>query len=424
MKDQTIAIHAGFKSDSTTRAVAVPIYQTVAYEFDSAQHGADLFNLEVEGNIYTRIMNPTTAVLEQHCAELEEGIAGLGLSAGSAAVNYSILNIAEQGNNIVSVPLLYGGTYTLFKHMLPRQGIDVRFAEDDSADAMARLIDDKTTAVFCESIGNPAGNVVDIEALAQMAESHGVPLIVDNTVATPALIKPIAWGAHIVVNSLTKYMGGHGNSLGGVIVDSGEFPWAKHPQRFHMLNEPEESYHGVVYTEALGAAAYIGRVRTVALRNTGSAISPMNAFLILQGMQILPLRMERHCDNALAVAKFLKDHPMVEWVNFAGLPDSPYYDLAQKYTGGKPSALMTFGIKGGFDAGVKFYDALQMFLRLVNIGDVKSLAAHPASTTHRQLSDEELDAAGVTPDMIRLCIGIEHIDDIIADLDQALAASN
>jgi O-acetylhomoserine (thiol)-lyase len=423
MKDQTLAIHAGFKSDSATKAVSVPIYQTVAYEFDSAKHGADLFNLEVEGNIYTRIMNPTTAVLEERCAALEEGIAGLGLSAGSAAVNYSILNIAEQGSNVVTVPLLYGGTYTLFKHMLPRLGIEVRFAEDDSADAMAKLIDDKTAAVFCESIGNPAGNIVDIEALADMAEAHGVPLIVDNTVATPALIKPINWGAHIVVNSLTKYMGGHGNSLGGVIVDSGEFPWTKHPQKFHMLNEPEESYHGVVYTQALGAAAYIGRVRTVALRNTGSAISPMNAFLILQGMQTLPLRMERHCDNALAVANFLKDHPRVEWVKFAGLADSPYYDLAQKYTGGKPSALMTFGIKGGFDAGVKFYDALNLFLRLVNIGDVKSLAAHPASTTHRQLSESELESAGVTPDMIRLCIGIEHIDDIIADLDQALAKS-
>ncbi len=423
MKDQTLAIHAGFKSDNETKAVSVPIYQTVAYEFDSAQHGADLFNLEVEGNIYTRIMNPTTAVLEQRCAALEEGIAGLGLSAGSAAVNYSILNIAEQSNNIVTVPLLYGGTYTLFKHMLPRLGIEVRFAEDDSADAMAKLVDDKTTGMFCESIGNPAGNIVDIEALADVAHERGVPLIVDNTVATPALIKPIAWGADIVVNSLTKYMGGHGNSLGGVIVDGGEFPWTDHPEKFHMLNEPEESYHGVVYTEALGAAAYIGRARTVALRNTGSAISPMNAFMILQGMQTLPLRMERHCDNAIAVAGHLKDHPQVAWVNFAGLEDSPYYDLAQKYTSGRPSALMTFGIKGGFDASVKFYDALKLFLRLVNIGDVKSLAAHPASTTHRQLSEAELESAGVTPDMIRLCIGIEDIEDILEDLDQALGAA-
>ena len=423
MKDETIAIHAGFKSDSATKAVSVPIYQTIAYEFDNAQHGADLFNLEVEGNIYTRIMNPTTAVLEQRSAELEAGIAGLCLSAGSAAINYSVLNIAEQGNNIVTVPLLYGGTYTLFKHMLPKQGIDVRFAEDDTVAAMEKHIDDKTTAVFCESIGNPAGNVVDIEALADMAHAHGVPLIVDNTVATGALIKPINWGADIVVNSMTKYMGGHGNSLGGVIVDGGKFPWAEHAEKFHMLTEPEASYHGVVYTEALGPAAYIGRARTVPLRNTGSALSPLNAFLILQGMQTLPLRMERHCENALAVAKYLDEHARVEWVRFAGLPDSPYYDLAKKYTDGKPSALLTFGIQGGFDAGVKFYDALQMFLRLVNIGDVKSLAAHPASTTHRQLTDEELSSAGVTPDMIRLCIGIEHIDDIIADLDQALAAS-
>ena len=423
MKDQTLAIHAGFKADPATKAVAVPIYQTVAYEFDDAQHGADLFNLEVPGNIYTRIMNPTTDVLEQRCAALEGGIAGLALSAGSAAINYAVLNIAEAGNNIVSVPLLYGGTYTLFKHMLPRQGIEVRFAEDDSAEAMAKLIDDKTTAVFCESIGNPAGNIVDIEALADMAHDHGVPLIVDNTVPTPALIKPIEWGADVVVSSLTKYMGGHGNSLGGMIVDSGEFPWADYPEKFHMLNEPEASYHGVVYTEAMGAAAYAGRVRTVALRNTGSAISPMNAFLILQGMQTLPLRMQRHCDNALAVAEYLSGHPMVDWVNFAGLPDSPYFDLAQKYTSGKPSALLTFGIKGGFDAGVKFYDALELFLRLVNIGDVKSLAAHPASTTHRQLSGDELASAGVTPDMIRLCIGIEDIEDIVADLEQALDAA-
>ena len=420
MKDQTLAIHAGFKSDPTTKAVAVPIYQTVAFEFDSAQHGADLFNLAVPGNIYTRIMNPTTDVLEQRCAQLEEGIAALALSAGSAAVNYSILNIAEQGNNIVSVPLLYGGTYTLFKHMLPRLGIECRFAADDSAASLEALIDEKTSAVFCESIGNPAGNIVDIEALAVMAHKHGVPLIVDNTVATPALIKPIRYGADIVVNSLTKYMGGHGNSLGGVIVDSGKFPWADYPKRFHMLTEPEAAYHGVVYTEAMGPAAYIARARTVPLRNSGSAISPMNAFLILQGMQTLPLRMERHCDNAIAVAKYLKGHPGVAWVSFAGLPDSPYFDLAQKYTKGRPSALMTFGIKGGFDAAVKFYDALNLFVRLVNIGDVKSLAAHPASTTHRQLSAQELQSAGVTPDMVRLCVGIE---DIIADLEQALAAS-
>jgi O-acetylhomoserine (thiol)-lyase len=415
VKDETLAIHAGFKSDPASSAVSVPIYQTVAYEFESAQHGADLFNLEVEGNIYSRIMNPTVDVLEKRSAELEGGIAGLCLSSGSAAVNYSILNIAENGNNIVTVPQLYGGTYTLFQHMLPKLGIDVRFAADDSVEAMQKLIDDKTTAIFCESIGNPAGNIIDIEALANMGHEHGVPLIVDNTVATPALTKPIEWGADIVVNSLTKYMAGHGNSLGGVIVDSGNFPWAEHAEKFHMLTEPEASYHGVVYTEALEVAAYIGRVRTVPL--------PMNAFLILQGLSTLPLRMERHCDNALAVAEYLEKHERVEWVSYGGRSSSPYYELAQKYAGGKPSALLTFGIKGGFDAGVKFYDALDMFLRLVNIGDVKSLAAHPASTTHRQLTDDELVTAGVTPDMIRLCIGIEHIDDILADLDQALAVS-
>jgi len=364
-------------------------------------------------------MNPTSDVLEKRVAELEGGIAGLAVSSGSAAVNYSILTIAEQGNNIVSVPLLYGGTYTLFAHMLPKQGIDVRFAKDDSPESLEALIDDKTAAVFCESIGNPAGNIVDLEAICKMADKHGVPVIVDNTVA-PILIRPIDYGVTIVVHSLTKYMGGHGNSLGGVIVDSGKFPWAEHADRFPMLNTPEPSYHGVVYTEALGPAAYIGRARTVPLRNTGSAMSPFNAFLILQGIETLPLRMERHCDNAIAVANYLNDHASVSWVKFAGLPDSPYYELAQKYTNGRPSALLTFGIEGGFDAAVKFYDSLQLFKRLVNIGDAKSLAAHPASTTHRQLAAEELVAAGVSDDMIRLCVGIEHIDDIIADIEQAL----
>lgn len=423
MKDETIAIHAGYQTDPTTKSVAVPIYQTVAYEFDNAQHGADLFNLAVPGNIYTRIMNPTNDVLEQRVAALEGGIGALALSAGSAAVTYSILNIAQAGNNIVSVPLLYGGTYTLFKHMLPGLGIEVRFGKDDSASSLESLIDDKTSAVFCESIGNPAGNIPDLEAICAMAHKHGVPVIVDNTVATPVLIKPFNYGADIVVHSLTKYMGGHGNSIGGIIVDSGKFPWAENAARFPMLTQPEASYHGVVYTEAMGPAAYIARARTVPLRNMGAALSPLNAFLFLQGIETLPLRMERHCDNALAVAKYLSAHNQVEWVNFAGLPDSPYYELAQKYTNGKPSALMTFGIKGGYDAGVKFYDALQLFKRLVNIGDAKSLAAHPASTTHRQLTEAELESAGVTPDMIRICVGIENIDDIIADLDQALAAS-
>lgn len=423
MKAETLAIHAGYQTDPTTKSVAVPIYQTVAYEFDNAQHGADLFNLAVPGNIYTRIMNPTSDVLEKRVAELEGGIAGLALSAGSAAVTYSILTIAQKGNNIVSVPLLYGGTYTLFVHMLPALGIEVRLASDDSPENLAKLIDDKTSAVFCESIGNPAGNVADLEAIAKMAHSHGVPVIVDNTVATPSLIRPFDWGCDISVHSLTKYMGGHGNSLGGVIVDSGKFPWAEHKDRFPLLSNPEPAYHGVVYTDALGPAAYIGRARTVPLRNMGSALSPLNAFLILQGIETMPLRMERHCENALAVAKYLEEHSKVEWVNYAGLKSSPYYDLAQKYAGGKPSALLTFGIKGGFDSGRKFYDALKLFKRLVNIGDVRSLAAHPASTTHRQLTDEELKTAKVTPDMIRLCVGIEHIDDIKADIEQALDAS-
>ena len=423
MRDETIVIHTGYQSEATTKAVAVPIYQTVAYEFDNAQHGADLFNLVVPGNIYTRIMNPTQDVLEQRIAALEGGIAALVLSSGSAAVNYAILTIAEAGNNVVSVPLLYGGTYTLFAHMLPKLGIEVRFAEDDSPAALEKLIDDKTAAVFCESIGNPAGNIADLEAIATMAHKHGVPVIVDSSVSTPVLTKPIQYGCDIVVHSLTKYMGGHGTSLGGVIVDSGKFPWAENKARFPMLSTPEPAYHGVVYTEALGPAAYIGRARTVPLRNTGSCISPFNAFLILQGLETLPLRMERHCDNALAVANYLKNHPSVAWVSFAGLPESPYYALAQKYTNGRPSALLTFGVKGGFAAGVKFYDSLKLFKRLVNIGDAKSLAAHPASTTHRQLNEAELVTAGVAPDMIRLCVGIEHIDDIVEDLEQALAAS-
>ncbi len=423
MKDETLAIHAGYRTDPTTKSVAVPIYQTVAYEFDDAQHGADLFNLAVPGNIYTRIMNPTNDVLEQRVTALEGGVGALAVSSGSAAVTYSILTIAEAGNNIVSVPMLYGGTYTLFAHMLPGLGIEVRFAKDDSPESLEALIDDKTSAVYCESIGNPAGNIPDLESIATMAHRHGVPVIVDNTVATPVLIKPFQYGVDIVVHSLTKYMGGHGNSIAGILVDSGKFPWAEHADRFPMLTQPEASYHGVVYTEAMGPAAYIARARTVPLRNMGAALSPLNAFLILQGIETLPLRMERHCENALAVANYLKQHDQVAWVNFAGLSESPYYELAQKYTNGKPSALMTFGIKGGFEAGVKFYDALKLFKRLVNIGDAKSLASHPASTTHRQLSEAELESAGVTPDMIRLCVGIENIDDIIADLDQALAAT-
>ncbi len=421
MKDETKLIHSGYETDPTTHSVAVPIYQNVAYEFDNAQHGADLFNLTVPGNIYTRLMNPTTDVLEKRVADLEGGVGALGVSAGSAAITYAIQNITSVGTNIVATPQLYGGTYTLFAHMLPNQGVEVRFAENDSPAAIAKLIDDKTRAVFCESIGNPAGNIIDLAAIAKVAHDGGVPLIVDNTVATPMLIKPFEHGADIVVHSLTKYMGGHGNSLGGAIVDSGQFPWANYPEKFPMMTQPEPSYHGVVYTEAMGPAAYIGRARTVPLRNTGSAISPFNSFLILQGLETLSLRMERHCENALKVAEYLKGHEKVASVSFAGLEGDKYYDLAQKYCGGKPASLMTFEVKGGFESAVKFYDALGLFKRLVNIGDAKSLACHPASTTHRQMTPEEQRSAGVTEGLIRLCVGIEHIDDILADLEQALS---
>ncbi|MCG6462351.1 O-acetylhomoserine aminocarboxypropyltransferase/cysteine synthase [Vibrio parahaemolyticus] len=422
MKDETLSIHFGYETDPTTKSVATPIYQTVAYEFDNAQHGADLFNLEVPGNIYTRIMNPTNDVLEKRMAALEGGIAGLVVSAGSAAINYAILTLAQAGDNIVSTPQLYGGTYTLFAHMLPNQGIQVKFAKDDKPESLAELIDENTKAVYCESIGNPAGNIIDLERVAELAHAQGVPVIVDNTVATPVLCKPIEFGADIVVHSLTKYVGGHGTTLGGVIVDSGKFPWAQHKGRFPVFNQPEPSYHGVVYTEAFGEAAFIGRARTVPLRNTGSALSPMNAFMLMQGLETLPLRMERHTDNALKVAEFLEQHDKVSWVSYAGLPSSTHFNLAEKYMKGKPSAILSFGLKDGYEAGVRFYDALKIFKRLVNIGDAKSLACHPASTTHRQLSEAEQKQAGVSPEMIRLSVGIEHIDDILADLEQALNA--
>ncbi|MBE8555605.1 MULTISPECIES: O-acetylhomoserine aminocarboxypropyltransferase/cysteine synthase family protein [Vibrio] len=422
MKDETLSIHFGYDTDPTTKSVATPIYQTVAYEFDDAQHGADLFNLAVPGNIYTRIMNPTNDVLEKRMAALEGGIAGLVVSAGSAAINYAIQTLAQIGDNIVSTPQLYGGTYTLFAHMLPNQGIEVRFAKDDKPESLAALIDEKTKAVYCESIGNPAGNIIDLERVAELAHAQGVPVIVDNTVATPVLCKPIDFGADIVVHSLTKYVGGHGTTLGGVIVDSGKFPWAEHKDRFPVFNQPEPSYHGVVYTEAFGDAAFIGRARTVPLRNTGAALSPMNAFMLMQGLETLSLRMERHTENALKVAEYLQQHEKVSWVSYAGLPTSEFYPLAEKYMQGKPSAILSFGLKDGYEAGVRFYDALQIFKRLVNIGDAKSLACHPASTTHRQLSEAEQKQAGVSPEMIRLSVGIEHIDDILADLEQALNA--
>ncbi|MHA3886680.1 bifunctional O-acetylhomoserine aminocarboxypropyltransferase/cysteine synthase [Stutzerimonas degradans] len=423
MKLETLAIHAGYSPDPTTKAVAVPIYQTTSYAFDNTQHGADLFDLKVPGNIYTRIMNPTTDVLEQRVAALEGGVAALAVASGMAAITYAIQTIAEVGDNIVSVAKLYGGTYNLFAHTLPRQGIEVRFAPHDDIAALEALIDERTKAVFCESIGNPAGNIIDIQALADAAHRHGVPLIVDNTVATPVLCRPFEHGADIVVHALTKYMGGHGTSIGGIVVDSGKFPWAQHKARFPLLNTPDVSYHGVTYTEAFGPAAFIGRCRVVPLRNMGAAISPFNSFLILQGLETLALRMERHCENAQKVAEFLQAHPQVAWVQYAGLAEHPEHGLARRYMGGRPASILCFGIGGGMEAGARFIDALKLVLRLVNIGDAKSLACHPASTTHRQLNAEELARAGVSQDLIRLSIGIEHIDDILADLSQALDAA-
>ena len=419
-RSETIAIHGGYEVDPTTKAVAVPIYQTVAYAFDSAEHGAALFNLEVEGFRYTRISNPTNAVLERRVAALEGGVEALSVASGQAATNYAVINIAELGTNIVSVPQLYGTTHTLFAHILPKQGITVRFSETDHPAAIEKLIDDSTRAVFCESVGNPAGNICDIEALASVAHKHGIPLIVDNTVPTPILLRPIEYGADIVVHSLTKFMGGHGTTLGGIIVDSGKFPWREHRQRFPMMSEPEPSYHGLVYTERYGDAAYIARCRSVCQRTTGSILSPLNAFLLLQGIETVAVRIDRHVENAKKVAEFLRNDRRVEWINYAGFADSPYHALAKKYLDGRACSLLTFGVKGGFDAGRKFYNALRLFKRLVNIGDAKSLACHPASTTHRQMSADEQEKAGVRPEMIRLSIGIEHVDDIIGDLDQAL----
>jgi len=418
-----MAIHAGFEPDPTTKAVATPIYQTTSYAFDNTQHGADLFDLKVPGNIYTRIMNPTSSVLEQRVAAMEGGIGALSLASGMAAVTYAIFTIAESGDNIVSTSTLYGGTYNLFAHTLPQLGIEVRFAAPNDVEGMAAQIDGRTKAVFCESIGNPAGNVADLQAISDMAHSHGVPVIVDNTVPTPYLCRPFEHGGDIVVHALTKYMGGHGTSIAGALVDSGKFPWAEHKERFRRLNEPDVSYHGVVYTEALGEAAFIGRARVVPLRNMGAAISPFNSFLVLQGIETLPVRMDRHCENALAVAKYLQEHPQVEWVRYAGLDDNPDKPLVDKYMGGKAASILSFDIKGGAEAGAKFIDALQLAVRLVNIGDAKTLACHPASTTHRQLGPEEMAKAGVSEEMVRLSIGIEHVDDIIADIDQALAAA-
>ncbi|MBR0716247.1 O-acetylhomoserine aminocarboxypropyltransferase/cysteine synthase family protein [Bradyrhizobium liaoningense] len=421
MRNETIAIHAGYEPEATTHAVAVPIYQTAAYAFDSADHGAALFNLEAEGFRYSRIANPTSAVLEKRISELEGGVGALAVATGQAALHFAFVNVADHGGNIVSVPQLYGTTHTLLSHILPRQGIVGRFAESDKPEAIAKLIDENTRAVFAETIGNPAGNVCDIEALAKIAHAHGVPLIVDNTVATPILMKPFDYGADISVHSLTKFLGGHGTTLGGAIVDSGNFPWAAHADRFPAYNKPDASYHGLVYAERFGKTAFIERARSVYQRTMGSVMSPFNAFLLLQGIETVALRMERHAENARKVAEFLRADPRVAWVNYTGFPDSPYYPMVQKYLDGNASSLFTFGIKGGMEAGKAFYDALKLITRLVNIGDAKSLACHPASTTHRQMSPEQQRAAGVLPETIRLSIGIEHSADIIEDIDQALA---
>jgi O-acetylhomoserine (thiol)-lyase len=423
MKPETIALHAGYAGDPATNAATTPIYQTTSFTFNDSQHGADLFNLAVPGNIYSRIMNPTNAVLEQRLAELEGGVGALAVASGMAAIRYSIEAIAEVGSNIVSTSQLYGGTYNLFAHTFPRQGIETRFAKADDFDKVAELIDENTKALFCESIGNPAGNIVDIQRWADIAHAAGVPLIVDNTVATPILCRVFDYGADISIHSLTKYIGGHGTTIGGAIVDSGKFDWAAHNDRFPIMNNPDPSYHGVIYTEAMGEAAYIGRCRVVPLRNTGAALSSQSAFQIMQGLETLSLRMERHCENAEKVAKHLQQHQQVSWVNYAGLADSPYRNNSEKFCNGKAAGILSFGIDGGIVAGTRFIDALQLILRLVNIGDAKSLACHPASTTHRQLNAEELASAGVSDDMVRLSIGIEHIDDIIADIDQALLAA-
>lgn len=417
MKLETIAIHAGYECEATTRAAVPPIYQTTSYTFRDTQHGADLFDLKEVGNIYTRIMNPTTDVLEKRVAAMEGGIGALALSSGMAAITYAVFTIADSGDNIISTSQLYGGTYNLFAHTLPRLGIETRFTEDGNIED---LIDEKTKLVFCESLGNPAGNICDLQTLAETCRRHGIVLVVDNTVPTPYLCRPFEHGADIVVHSLTKYMGGHGNSIGGIIVDSGRFPWQEHADRYAMLIEPDPSYHGVSYVKEMGKAAFIARARVVPLRNMGSALSPFNSFLILQGLETMPLRVERHCENALAVARYLQAHSRVQWVNYAGLNDHPDKTLVNRYLNGKASGILSFGIQGGAEAGAKFIDALQLILRLVNIGDARSLACHPATTTHRQLSKTDLKRAGVSEDLVRLSIGIEHIDDIIADVEQAL----
>jgi len=423
MRDETLALHSGFEADPATKAVAVPIYQTAAYQFDSADHGAALFNLEQDGYRYSRIANPTVAVLETRVAALEGAAGGLATASGQAALYYAFANVAQAGRNIVSTPQLYGTTHTLLHSVLPSQGVMGRFAKGDSAEALAACVDENTRAIYCETVGNPAGNICDIEAIARMAHAHGVPLIVDNTVATPVLLKPARHGADIIVHSLTKFMGGHGNAMGGMVLDAGNFDWMAHKDRFPQFTTPDTSYHGLVYAERFGRTAFLARARSVYQRTTGAILSPMSAFLLLQGIETVALRMERHVDNARHVAEFLRGDSRVDWVNYAGFAESPYHGLVRKYLDGRAPSLLTFGVKGGFEAGKKFYDALGLVKRLVNIGDAKSLACHPASTTHRQMPQAEQRKAGVAPETIRLSVGIEHRDDIIADLDQALAAT-
>ncbi len=423
MKIETKAIHSGYKPDPTTHSVAVPIHQTTAYSFDNTQHGADLFDLKTLGNIYTRMMNPTNDVLEQRLADMEGGVAGLAVASGQAATTYSILTIAEAGDNFIALSTLYGGTYNLFAHTFPQFGIGARFIDPKDLDSLPSLIDAKTKAVYCESLGNPAGNVVDLEKLADIAHAHGIPVIVDNTVPTPYLCRPFDWGCDVIVHSLTKYISGHGTIIGGMLIDSNRFDWVAHKERFKRLNEPDVSYHGVVFTET-GLPPYILRARVVPLRNIGAALAPQNAFLALQGLETLPLRMDRICENTLIVAKYMESHAKVSWVRYAGLDSSPHKPLLDKYMNGKGSGVLSFGIKGNVEAGQKFIDALQLITRMVNIGDAKSLACHPATTTHRQLSDDELAACGVSRDLVRLSIGIENVEDIIEDIEQALSAAS
>ncbi len=419
----TLAIHGGQTPDPTTNARAVPIYQTTSYVFNDADHAARLFALQEFGNIYTRIMNPTTDVFEKRVAALEGGVAGLATASGQAAETLTITTLAEAGDEIVSTTSLYGGTYNLFHYTLPKLGIKVKFADAADFDGLRKLINDRTRALYAESLGNPKLDVTDIEALAAIAHENGIPLIVDNTCASPALLRPIEYGADIIINSATKFIGGHGTAIGGVIVDAGKFDWTGSPRFKKSFVDPDPSYHGVSYTAAFGNLAFIIRARVQGLRDTGAALSPFNAFLLLQGAETLHLRMQRHSENALAVARFLESHPGVEWVNYPGLPSSRYYSLAKKYLPNGAGALITFGIKGGFAAGKKFIDSLELFSLLANIGDAKSLVIHPASTTHQQLSESEQRDTGVTPELVRLSIGIEDINDILDDINQALEAA-